>query len=184
MLASVSRQSTARLVVRCASRASSVVVRGFATSGDEQKGEKKREMPFGLSKIFDLGEPDNKIASPRDHKLKKGDFPDYIPEDVKKDLDELGVDNMEDLDDLEDAGTDGYNELGLVPPEGTGTFRSPILVPSRRASRQVGYVDPASHAVYWFTIHNDENTYYIKDLGLFFKMLHIPDDRVHEGGHH
>ena len=73
---------------------------------------------------------------------------------------------------------DGYNELGLVPPEGAGSFSSPILIPSRMDSRVVGYEDPTTHAVYWFTIHNDDNTYYIKDLGLFFKMLHIPDEEA------
>ena len=143
-------------------------------------------MPFGLDKVLGTGteESDNLIATDRDHKLRKGNIPDYLPDDVKKDLDDLGVDNIEELDYMEEENADGYNELGLVPPEGTGTFRSPILVPSRRASRQVGYTDPVSHAVYWFTIHNDDNTYYIKDLGLFFKMLHIPDENAHAGGHH
>jgi hypothetical protein len=56
------------------------------------------------------------------------------------------------------------------------------LIPSRMDSRVVGYEDPETHANYWFTIHNDDNSYYIKDLGLFFRMLHIPDDSV--GGHH
>lgn len=143
----------------------------------------KREMPFGLGKIFGLGEPDNLIATDRDRKLKKGDFPDFIPDDLKKEMQELEVDNMEDLDELEEKNVDGYNDLGLVPPEGTGTFASPILVPSRRAARQVGYVDPVTHAVFWFTIHNDDNTYYIKDLGLFFKMLHIPDEEAFAGAH-
>ena len=171
-------------MVQCATRTSAMAaVRGFASDNKDGKAP-QHSMPFGLGKFFDISEPDNLIATDRDRKLKKGDFPDYIPEDVKKDLDDLGVDNMEDLDELEEAAMDGYNELGLVPPEGTGTFKSPILVPSRRSSRQVGYVDPISHAVFWFTIHNDESTYYIKDLGLFFKMLHIPDEHAHEGGHH
>lgn len=147
------------------------------------EGGNKGNLPFGLGKILGLGEPDNLIATDRDRKLKKGDIPDFLPDDVKKDLDALGVDSMEDLDELEEANLDGYNDLGLVPPEGTGTFASPILVPSRRAARQVGYVDPESHAVFWFTIHNDDNTYYIKDLGLFFKMLHIPDEEMHAHGH-
>merc|ERR1719414_1940115 len=106
-----------------------------------------------MTKLIGGTEPDNLIATDRDRKLKKGEFPDYIPDDVKKDMEEMGLDNMSDLDELEDANSDGYNDLGLVPPEGTGTFKSPILVPSRRATRQVGYVDPASHAVFWFTIH-------------------------------
>jgi hypothetical protein len=151
--------------------------RSFASDGG------KKEVPFGLGKLFGLGEPDNLIATDRDRRIHKGDIPDFLPEDVKKDLDELGLDNIQDLDELEDANFDGYNDLGLVPPEGTGTFASPILIPSRRAQRQVGYVDPESHATFWFTIHNDDNTYYIKDLGLFFKMLHIPDEEAF-GAHH
>lgn len=140
-------------------------------------------MPFGLGKVFGVGDPDNLIATDRDRKLKKGDIPDFLPDDVKKDMDELGIDNIGDLDELEDANLDGYNDLGLVPPEGTGTFASPILIPSRRACRAVGYVDPESHATFWFNIHNDDNTYYIKDLGLFFKMLHIPDEEAFAGAH-
>ena len=140
------------------------------------------KMPFGLDKIFGLGEPDNLIATDRDRKITKGDIPDFVPADLKKEMDEIGIDNIGDLNELEEANADGYNDLGLVPPEGTGTFASPILVPSRRASRQVGYVDPESHALFWFTINNDNNTYYIKDLGLFFKMLHIPDEEAF--GHH
>ena len=135
-------------------------------------------MPFGLGKILGLGQPDNLVATDRDRKLKKGNIPDFIPDDLKKELDELEIDNIEDLDELEAKNFDGYNDLGLVPPAGTGTFASPILVPSRRSTRAVGYIDPASHAVMWFNIHNDDNTYYIKDLGLFFKMLHIPDEEA------
>ena len=153
----------------------------MATGGGDKKDD---SMPFGLGKMLGLGDSDNLIATDRDRKLKKGNIPDFVPADLKKEMDELGVDNIEDLDELEEANVDGYNDLGLVPPEGTGTFASPILIPSRRASRQVGYVDPVSHAVFWFTIHNDDNTYYIKDLGLFFKMLHIPDEEAFAGAHH
>lgn len=155
-----------------------LTVRSFAASGD---GEKKG-LPFGLGKIFGLGEPDNLIATDRDHKIKKGNIPDFLPDDLKKDLDDLEIDNIEELDELEGRTLDGYNDVGLVPPVGTGTYASPILIPSRRATRAVGYVDPESHAIFWFNIHNDENTYYIKDLGLFFKMLHIPDEEAF--GHH
>jgi hypothetical protein len=96
---------------------------------------------------------------------------------------DLGIDGVEELDELEEKNMEGYNNLGLVPPEGAGTFQSPILIPSRMDSRVVGYNDPTTHALFWFTIHNDDNTYYIKDLGLFFKMLHIPDEEA-VGGHH
>lgn len=68
--------------------------------------------------------------------------------------------------------------MGLIPPEKTGTYKSPILIPSVMDSRVVGYQDPSTHAMNWFTIHNDNNTYYIKDLGLFFKMVHIKDNEV------
>lgn len=141
------------------------------------------KLPFGLDKILGLGEPDNLIATNADRKIAKSDIPDFIPEDLKKDMKDMEITTMNDLDEMEEENVDGYNDLGLVPPEGSGTFASPILIPSRRASRQVGYVDPVSHAMYWFTIHNDENTYYIKDLGLFFKMLHIPDESM-SAGHH
>lgn len=140
-------------------------------------------MPLGLGKVFGLGEPDNLIKTDRDRRIKKGDIPDFIPEDLKKEMDSLELDNIGDLDELEAANSDGYNDLGLVPPVGSGTFASPILVPSRRSTRAVGYVDPTSHAVFWFNINNDGNQYYIKDLGLFFKMLHIPDEEAF-GGHH
>jgi hypothetical protein len=158
-------------------RTASMAVRSFATSGDD-----KKEMPFGLGKVFDLGDPDNLIATDRDRKIKKGNIPDFLPDDLKKDLDSLEIDNIEELDELETKTLDGYNDLGLVPPAGTGTYASPILIPSRRSTRAVGYVDPESHATFWFNIHNDDNTYYIKDLGLFFKMLHIPDEEAF--GHH
>eukprot|EP00522_Entomoneis_paludosa_P000249 CAMPEP_0172473602 /NCGR_PEP_ID=MMETSP1065-20121228/68938_1 /TAXON_ID=265537 /ORGANISM="Amphiprora paludosa, Strain CCMP125" /LENGTH=170 /DNA_ID=CAMNT_0013231777 /DNA_START=548 /DNA_END=1060 /DNA_ORIENTATION=- len=164
MLGHLARTSTTVIRRSAATRVPAVAARNL--SG----------LPEWLTKLVGSTEPDNKIATDRDRKLVKGDFPDYIPEDVKKEMNEMGLDNMSDLDELEDANNDGYNDLGLVPPEGTGTFKSPILIPSRRATRQVGYVDPTSHAVFWFTIHNDENTYYIKDLGLFFKMLHIPGE--------
>ena len=160
--------------------ATAVAVRTFASGGDKEE----KSVPFGLGKFFGLGGTDNLIATDRDRKIKKNNIPDFVPQDLKKEMDELGIDNMEDLDELEDANTEGYNDLGLVPPEGTGTFSSPILIPSRRATRQVGYVDPVTHSMFWFTIHNDDNTYFIKDLGLFFKMLHIPDEEMAAKAHH
>lgn len=149
------------------------VIRSFAS-------DSKDKLPFGLSKV--LGEPDNLIPTDADRRTKTGYIPPFATPEIKKDLEELGLSGIEDLDELEEKNMEGYNELGLVPPEGSGTFRSPILIPSRLDSRVVGYEDPTTHAMYWFTIHNDNNTYYIKDLGLFFKMLHIPDETV--GAHH
>jgi hypothetical protein len=139
------------------------------------------KFPFGLDKI--LGEPDNLIPTDRMRKSKPGLVPDFVTPDVKKDLEELGLNGIDDLDELEEKNVDGYNDLGLVPPEGSGTYSSPILIPSRYDTRAVGYQDPETHAMYWFNIHNDNNTYYIKDVGLFFKMLHIPDPEV-QGAHH
>lgn len=155
------------------------MVRTMASDGKD-KGD--AEMPFGLGKIFGVGEPDNLIPTDRERRTKKGTMPDFLTPEVKKDMDELGLDSIEDLDELEERNAEGYNDLGLVPPEGTGTYASPILIPSRRSSRVVGYLEPQSHAMMWFTIHNDNNTYYIPHIGLFFKMLHIPDEEAF--GHH
>ncbi|CAB9501214.1 expressed unknown protein [Seminavis robusta] len=171
--------SIARSAARASKSASRrVVVRTMASDKDKGDGE----MPFGLGKIFGVGEPDNLIATDRERRTKPGTMPDFLTDEVKKDMDELGLDSIEDLDELEERNAEGYNDLGLVPPEGTGTFASPILIPSRRSSRVVGYLEPASHAVHWFTIQNDNNTYYIPHVGLFFKMLHIPDEEAF--GHH
>jgi hypothetical protein len=169
----------ATLAPRTTTATTTTLLRGLATSKDNEK------LPFGLNKVFELGEPDNLIATDQDRKLQENmkPLPDFIPDDLKKEMKQMGIESMDDLEEMEDKHLDGYNNLGLVPPEGSGTFASPILVPSRREQRQVGYVDPVSHAVYWFTIHNDDNTYYIKDLGLFFKMLHIPDPEAFAGAH-
>ena len=165
--------SAARHVAR---RQGYVVVRAFASEGKD-----KQDIPvFGLGKWFGL-ESDKLIPTDKDRSTKQKHIPDFVPDDVKKEMKDMGLEGIEDLDEMEARNTDGYNDLGLVPPEGTGTFASPILIPSRRGSRVVGYEDPDSHAMFWFTIHNDNNTYYIKDLGLFFKCLHIPSEG---GGHH
>merc|ERR1711957_357153 len=111
-------------------------------------------------------------------------MPDFFPEDVKKEMKELGLDGIEDLDELEQKNIDGHGDLGLVPPEGTGTYASPILIPSRRTTRVVGYVEPISHSLQWFVIHNDGNKYYLPDLGLFFKMLHIPEEEEEASASH
>merc|ERR1711966_530781 len=154
MLAPLARRAIA---TACRNRAA------VATTPVAAQSRTLANLPFGLDKI--LGEPDQLIPTDRERKSKKGYIPEFAPDDLKKEMDELEEKNME-----------GYNNLGLVPPEGAGTFASPILIPSRMDSRVVGYNDPTTHAVFWFNIQNDENMYYIKDLGLFFKMLHIPDD--------
>ena len=169
--------SAARQVSR---RQAAVATRAFATEKSTGGGEKPDIPLFGLGKWFGL-ESDYLIPTDKDRDTKAKSIPDFVPDDVKKEMEEMGLKGIEDLDELEAKNTEGYNDLGLVPPEGTGTFASPILIPSRRASRVVGYEDPDSHAMFWFTIHNDGNTYYIKDLGLFFKMLNVPSE---DSGHH
>eukprot|EP00578_Thalassiosira_sp_NH16_P016124 CAMPEP_0181121328 /NCGR_PEP_ID=MMETSP1071-20121207/24678_1 /TAXON_ID=35127 /ORGANISM="Thalassiosira sp., Strain NH16" /LENGTH=141 /DNA_ID=CAMNT_0023206137 /DNA_START=160 /DNA_END=585 /DNA_ORIENTATION=+ len=134
-------------------------------------------LPFGLDKVLGT-ESDNLIPTDRMRKSKPGYIPEFAPDDLKKEMEELGIDGVEELDELEEKNMEGYNNLGLVPPEGAGSFSSPILIPSRMDSRVVGYNDPTTHALFWFTLHNDDNAYYIKDLGLFFKMLHIPDEEA------
>lgn len=168
---------TNRLARVASRRVQTSVVRGFSAGK-----ESKPTIPFGIGKF--LGEEsDFKIPTDKEQKSKPEPIPDFVPEDIRKDMEALGLEGMKDLDELELKNTDGYNDLGLVPPEGTGTFASPILIPSRRSSRVVGYEDPTSHAMFWFTIHHDDSTYYIKDLGLFFKMLHIPDESYGQGHH-
>lgn len=166
---------------QCQFRASTIGRRRAAAAVTQTRSfaEGGSKLPFGLDKI--LGEPDNLIPTDKDRKTKEGSLPDFVTPDVKKEMEELGLDGIEDLDEMEEKNMEGYNELGLVPPEGSGTFESPILIPSRMNDRVVGYEDPTTHAMYWFTIHNDNNSYYIKDLGLFFKMLHIPDEEAHAG---
>lgn len=163
--------------VRRAAMATTRRSHGVFASASQQQSRGMANLPFGLDKILGVGaQPDNLIPTDRERKSKPGYIPDFAPADLRKEMEELGIDGVEELDELEEKNMQGYNELGLVPPEGAGTFASPILIPSRMDNRVVGYSDPATHTLYWFTIHNDSNTYYIKDLGLFFKMLHIPDD--------
>lgn len=149
---------------------------GILSAATQQQSRGMTNLPFGLDKILGSSQPDNLIPTDRERKTKKGYIPEFAPDDLKKEMEELGIDGIEELDELEEKNMQGYNELGLVPPEGAGTFKSPILIPSRMDNRVVGYSDPATHTLYWFTIHNDGNTYYIKDLGLFFRMLNIPDE--------
>mmetsp|Transcript_10667 Transcript_10667/g.23127 ORF Transcript_10667/g.23127 Transcript_10667/m.23127 type:complete len:174 (+) Transcript_10667:118-639(+) len=173
MLASVLRRAA---VTACRRRAAAAPP---ATTSSQIRS--MANLPFGLDKI--LGDPDNLIATDRDRKSTKGYIPDFAPDDLRKEMEELGIDGVEELDELEEKNMEGYNDLGLVPPEGAGTFASPILIPSREDSRVVGYNDPTTHAVFWFTIHADGNIYYVKDLGLFFGLLPIPDEEAAEAAH-
>lgn len=149
--------------------------RVIATVGSQYQHQKRTfiQLPDSVKKA--LGDPDNLIPDGKDRK-KPGTVPDYAPEGLKKDLKELGLDGIEDLDALEEKNIQFFNDTGMVPPDGSGTFDKPILIPSRKPNRVCGYIDPVTHATFWFTIQNDGNVYYIQDLGLFFKVLPIPDD--------
>ncbi|EJK66428.1 hypothetical protein THAOC_12656, partial [Thalassiosira oceanica] len=47
------------------------------------------KMPFGLDKI--LGEPDNLIPTDQMRKTKKGYIPEFAPDDLKKEMADLGI---------------------------------------------------------------------------------------------
>merc|ERR1712232_204466 len=55
----------------------------------------------------------------------------------KKDMKDLGLEGVEDLDELEEKNMEGFNDAGLVPPDNAGTFQKPILIPSRKQNRVV-----------------------------------------------
>lgn len=133
------------------------------------------DLPKGIKSALGA-EPDNLIPETKDRKIKEGTIPDYAPEGLKKDLEELGIDSVEELSELEEKNLQFFNETGLVPPDGSGTYEKPILIPSRLEERACGYVDPVTHATYWFNIKNDGARYYIQDLGLFFQVLPIEDE--------
>merc|ERR1719223_199603 len=95
----------------------SLTTRTFASSGSD-----KESLPFGLGKILGGTEPDNLIPTDIERKTKEGHIPDFATPEIKKDLEELGLSGIEELDELEEKNMEGYNELGLVPPEGAGSF--------------------------------------------------------------
>jgi len=95
-------------------------------------------LPFGLDKI--LGEPDNKIPTDEMRRTKKGYIPEFAPDDLKKEMAELGIDGIEELDELEEKNMEGYNNLGLVPPKVRGHLNHPSL-------SQVGWI-----VVWWGTV--------------------------------
>ena len=101
--------------------------RGFAgpSKSDPSDDKKEDRIGFGIGKW--LGEEsDHLIPTDKQHDTRPKHMPDFFPEDVKNEMKEMGLDGIEDLDELEAKNVDGFNDLGLVPPEGTGTFSSPI----------------------------------------------------------
>jgi len=81
-------------------RAVTISTRHLKTAQTRTFAGGKPKLPFGLDKI--LGEPDNLIPLDKDRKSKKGTIPDYAPPEIKKDLEELGLDGIEDLDEMEE----------------------------------------------------------------------------------
>ncbi|GMH70129.1 hypothetical protein TrVE_jg4665 [Triparma verrucosa] len=70
---------------------------------------------------------------------------------------------------FEKKGIDLYNRDPITPPSDQGSYSNPVLVPSGDGSRTVGFVDPQTHAIYWFNLAKGP-VHYIKNLGLYFKM--------------
>ncbi|KAL3936850.1 MAG: hypothetical protein SGARI_002382 [Bacillariaceae sp.] len=89
-----------------------LAIRGFAGKSEDEKND--TSMPFGISKY--LGEQsDHLIPTEKDHDTRPKHMPDFFPDDVKKEMKELGLDGIEDLDELEQKNMEGYNDLGLEP---------------------------------------------------------------------
>lgn len=60
----------------------------------------------------------------------------------------------------------------IVPPDDSGTYEKPILVPSGEDVRTVGFEDPVTHAILWFNLEAGP-THFIPNLGLYFKLHNI-----------
>ena len=102
--------------------------------------------------LFLSGNPDNKIPTDKERRLRKPKMPKDMLECLKRDMEELGMEGVHDLDETKEHNTGGFQEAGLVPPKDPGTFQNHILIPSRLEERWVGYTDPFNHAVFWFNI--------------------------------
>jgi len=74
---SVTRAASSSRCSRAAAAMTTTTRRTFASDSGE-----KKEMPFGLGKVFGVSDPDNLIATDRDRKIHKGDIPDFLPDDV------------------------------------------------------------------------------------------------------
>lgn len=69
----------------------------------------------------------------------------------------------------EKKGVDLYNRDPIMPPSDQGTYENPVLVPSGDGARTVGFVDPATHAIYWFNLAKGK-VHFIK---VSVELLHV-----------
>jgi hypothetical protein len=73
-------------------------VRCFASDSDDKPKAEKTKWNSPLDLLAAKKEPDNLIPTSRERKLPEeiAELPDFVTEDVKKDLEELGLDSLED----------------------------------------------------------------------------------------
>mmetsp|Transcript_30 Transcript_30/g.28 ORF Transcript_30/g.28 Transcript_30/m.28 type:complete len:124 (+) Transcript_30:117-488(+) len=71
--------------------------------------------------------------------------------------------------DAESTGDVGFDRSPIVPPAGAGSKTNPIMVPSNYDERQVGFEDPSSHQLQWFTLKNGP-LHYIPTIDKYFKL--------------
>merc|ERR1712192_171874 len=105
---------TVRSITRVAGRRtqipSLVLTRGLK-GGDKFESDEDLKndttIPFGISKW--LGEKsDHLIPTDKQHDTRPKHMPEFFPEDVKREMKELGLDGIEDLDELEQKNIEGY----------------------------------------------------------------------------
>ncbi len=69
---------------------------------------------------------------------------------------------------LELQGVTG-NTQALVPNSKAGTKEDPIIIPSTKSMRTVGFEDPVAHQVLWFNLE-DGHIHYVPEINLYFKL--------------
>eukprot|EP01031_Cornospumella_fuschlensis_P042529 gene42529-51962_t len=74
------------------------------------------------------------------------------------------------------SGQVGFNRDPIIPDINAGTKENPILVPSGEHERVVGFEDPLTHQMTWFTL-KEGSLFFVPDINLYFKLAPL-------GGHH
>lgn len=97
---------------------------------------------------------------------------------IPKDMEQQAGRRKEELE-YEAMGLKRFRNTPIVPTADAGTKENPILVPSGRDSRAVGFEDPVSHQLVWFMLHKGPLAY-VPDIGLYFKL--IPQHMVADDG--
>lgn len=67
-----------------------------------------------------------------------------------------------------------FNRDPIVPPKDAGSKENPILVPSEFDERIIGFEDPDSHQLQWFTLRAG-SLYYVDTIDKYFKLHKIVD---------